>query len=315
MELFTLGEGRYSERDIKEAARAFTGWGVDMEDNAAFKFRSGQHDAGSKTVLGRSGDFDGDAVLDILLEQPAAAEFIIKKLWQEFVSPDLDTPANRNEITRIANAFRASRYDIKTALRGIFTSARFYAPEHRAALVKSPVDLVAGTVRQFGITYADPLPFAMIAAGLGQNLFAPPNVRGWPGGEAWINSTTLLARKQFVERMFRVDEMRDVLNDRAGGVPQQPMMAAAQDTAMRRQEFGQVKSAGRMGQEGRERLLRAAASIQFDSGKFLAQFAGQPDAAIKRAVLSAEPANPLGADLTSHALLKALLLDPVYQLK
>ena len=321
MELFTLGEGHYSERDIKEAARAFTGWGVDMEDNAAFKFRPGQHDAETKTVLGRSGNFDGDAVLDILLAQPAAAEFVIKKMWQEFVSPDVAAAANKAEITRIANAFRASRYDIKTALRSILTSPRFYAPEHRAALVKSPVELVAGTVRQFGISYADPLPFAMIAAGLGQNLFAPPNVRGWPGGEAWINSTTLLARKQFVERMFRVDEMRDVLNDRAGGMPQQPMMAAApmmtsdQEPSMRRQDFGQVKNAGRMGQEGRERFARAAASIQFDSGKFLAQFAGQPYAAIKRAVLPAEPATPLGAELTPHALLKALLLDPVYQLK
>ena len=84
---------------------------------------------------------------------------------------------------------------------------------------------------------------------------------------------------------------------------------------MRRQDFGQVKNAGRMGQEGRERFTRAAASIQFDSGKFLAQFAGQPYAAIKRAVLPAEPATPLGAELTPHALLKALLLDPVYQLK
>ena len=145
----------------------------------------------------------------------------------------------------------------------------------------------------------------------GQNLFAPPNVRGWPGGDAWINSTTLLARKQFIERMFRVDEMREL----AGAVPQQPMMAPAQDPAMRRQEFGQVKNAGRMGQEGRERLMRAAASIQFDSGKFLAQFAGQSHGAIKRAVLPAEPANALGAELGTHALLKALLLDPVYQLK
>ena len=332
MELFTLGEGHYSERDVREAARAFTGWGVDMEDNAAFRFRPIQHDAGSKTVFGRSGHFDGDAILDILLEQPTAAEFIVKKMWQEFVSPDLDTPANRNEITRIANAFRASRYDIKTALRGILTSPRFHAPEHRAALVKSPVDLVAGTVRQFGIRYADALPFAMIAAGLGQNLFAPPNVRGWPGGEAWINSTTLLARKHFVERMFRVDEMRHGLNHGAGGMPPDaPGMSAP--VATRPQEFGQIRNAGRMGQEGRERFLRAAASIQFDSGKYLEQFAGQPYGAIQRAVLAGEPANPLAAYLTApqlpqlpqspqlpllpqlSQLLRALLLDPVYQLK
>ena len=307
MELFTLGEGNYTESDIKEAARAYTGWSLDMDDNASFKFRPMLHDDGVKTVLGRSGNFDGDAVLEILLAQPAAAEFVVKKLWREFVSADVDLPANRAEIRRIAGDFRVNRYDIKTALRGILTSPRFYAPENRATLVKSPVELVAGTVRQLGITYTDPLPFAMVAAGLGQNLFAPPNVRGWPGGEAWINSTTLLARKQFVERMFRVDEMRDL----AGGVPPEPMRPAA----MKAQEFGKVQQAARMGDEGRERFMKAAASIQFDSGAYLAQFSGQSYGAIKRAVLPGEPANPLAPDLNQQQLLKALLLDPMYQLK
>ena len=317
MELFTLGEGHYTEGDIKEVARAFTGWSVDRDDNAAFVMRRMQHDDGVKTVFGRSGDFDGDAVLDILLVQPAAAEFIVQKMWREFVSPDVNAPAARSEIARIASAFRASRYDIQTALRGIFTSPRFYAPENRAVLVKSPVELVAGTVRQFSIRYTDPLPFAMVAAGLGQNLFAPPNVRGWPGGEAWINSTTLLARKQFVERMFRVDDMREL----AGGMPPvpamtpAPTMASAPVAAMRRAEFGPVANAGRLGQEGRERFLRAAGSIQFDSSAFLAHFAGQPYGAIRRAVLPAEPATPPGAELSAQAVLKALMLDPVYQLK
>lgn len=317
MELFTLGEGHYTESDIKEAARAFTGWSVDRDDNAAFVLRRMQHDDGVKTVFDRSGNFDGDAVLDILLAQPAAAEFIVKKMWREFVSPDIDAPVNQREIARIANAFRASRYDIRTALRGIFTSPRFYAPENRAALVKSPVELVAGTVRQFGIRYTDPLPFAMIAAGLGQNLFAPPNVRGWPGGEAWINSTTLLARKQFVERMFRVDEMREL----AGGVPSAlvmtpaPVMTSTPEAVMRRAELGPVANVGRIGQEGRERFQRAAAGIEFDSGAFLAQFAGQPYGVIRRAVLPAEPATPPGAELSAQAMLKALMLDPVYQLK
>ena len=201
------------------------------------------------------------------------------------------------------------------------TSPRFYALDNRATLVKSPAERIAGTVRQFGVRYADPLPFAMVAAGLGQNLFAPPNVRGWPGGEAWINSTTLLARKQFVERMFRVDDMREL----AGGVPPlpaitpgmmpAPAMVSAPEATMRRAEFGPVANAGRMGQDGRERFLRAAASIQFDSGAFLAQFAGQPYGAIRRAVLPAEPATPPGAELSAQAVLKAWMLDPVYQLK
>jgi hypothetical protein len=204
-------------------------------------------------------------------------------------------------------------------LAGIFTSPRFYAPENRANLVKSPVELVAGTVRQLGIRYSDPIPFVFVTAGLGQNLMAPPNVRGWPGGETWINSTTLLARKQFVERMFRVDEMREM----AGGLPSMPAMAPAMNPAnneggmdnMRRNDFGQVKGGARIGQEGRERFVRAAASIQFDSQKYLNQFAGAPYGAIKQAILPGEPANPLGSDMTQQQLLKALLLDPMYQLK
>jgi uncharacterized protein (DUF1800 family) len=314
MELFTLGEGHYTEQDIKEAARAYTGWSLEPE-TGEFKWRPNIHDEGVKTVLGKSGNFDGDAVLDILLAQPAAAEFIVKKLWMEFVSTDTALPANQAEIKRIAAQFRNSRYEIKAALAGIFTSPRFYAPENNANLVKSPVELVAGTVRQLGIRYSDPIPFVFVTAGLGQNLMAPPNVRGWPGGETWINSTTLLARKQFVERMFRVDEMREM----AGGLPSMPAMNPANNEGgmdnMRRNDFGQVKGGARIGQEGRERFVRAAASIQFDSQKYLSQFAGAPYGAIKHAILPGEPANPLGADMTQQQLLKSLLLDPMYQLK
>ena len=123
MELFTLGEGNYTEQDIKEAARAFTGWSLDR-DTGQFVFRRFIHDDGSKTVLGRSGNLDGDQVLDILLAQPQTAEFITRKLWREFVSPDPDEA----EVKRIARRFRDSRYDIKVALYALLTSDAFYAP-------------------------------------------------------------------------------------------------------------------------------------------------------------------------------------------
>ena len=178
MELFTLGEGNYTEGDIKEAARAFTGWSVEP-DSGEFLFRRLQHDDAVKTVLGRSGNFDGDAVLDILLAQAQTAEFIVRKLWREFVSP---TPEPQ-EVTRIAREFRDSRYEIRAALRSLLTSDAFYAPRNRGVLVKSPVDLVVGTLRQFRFTTGEPTPFVFTAAQLGQNLFAPPNVKGWPGGE------------------------------------------------------------------------------------------------------------------------------------
>ena len=313
MELFTLGEGNYAERDIKEAARAYTGWSIDLE-TGEFMWRPFAHDDGAKTLLGRTGNFDGDAVLDILLAQPASAEFIVRKLWREFVSIAATTAGDDAEIRRIAAQFRGARFDIKVALRGIFNSPRFHAPEQRAGLIKSPVDLVVGTVRQLGIGYTDPLPFVFVATGLGQNLFAPPNVRGWPGGEAWINSSTLLGRKQFVERLFRVDEMPDM----AGAIPADaagPMAMQTSTGPLRNGDFGQVKGAGRLGPDGRAQFRQAAASIQFDSERYLAQFAGRPHATIKQAMLPAEPANPLAAGLSERQLLRALLLDPVYQLK
>ncbi|MFM9970285.1 MAG: DUF1800 family protein, partial [Burkholderiales bacterium] len=197
MELFTLGEGHYREADIREAARAFTGWSIDP-DSGDYLWRAPAHDSGEKTVLGKTGNFDGDAVLDILLSQPRTAEHIVEKLWREFISQKPDN----TEVRRIAAAFRAARYDIKVALRELLGSRAFWAIDNRATLFKSPADLVVGTFRQFEIPVADATPLALLMAGLGQNLFSPPNVKGWPGGTRWINSSTLLARKQFIERVF-----------------------------------------------------------------------------------------------------------------
>ena len=200
MELFTLGQGHYGEQDVKEAARAFTGWSLDR-DTGTFLFRPRLHDDGDKTVLGRTGRFDGDAVLDVLLARPETAELVVGKLWQELVSPVPDA----REVARIARAFRAANYEIIVPVRELLRSAAFWAPAQRGALVKSPVDLVVGALRQLDQSPADTRPYALAVAGMGQNLFAPPNVRGWPGGDAWINSNTLLARKQFVDRLARSD--------------------------------------------------------------------------------------------------------------
>ena len=198
MELFTLGEGHYSEQDIKEAARAFTGWSIEPA-TGEFRWRTFAHDGGSKTVLGVSGNLDGDAVLNILRAQPQTAEFVVRKLWREFVSLTPDEV----EVRRIARRFRDSGYDTRVALREILGSRAFWAPESRLALVKSPVDWVLGTLNSLQIEAPEPLLLGFALRQLGQDLFAPPNVRGWPGGEAWINSSTLLARKQYAERLLR----------------------------------------------------------------------------------------------------------------
>ena len=296
MELFTLGEGHYGEGDIKAAARAFTGWSIDGE-SGEFLFRPFAHDDGVKTVLGHSGNLDGDAVLDILLAQPQTAEFIVRKLWREFVAPQIVTEADAAEVRRIADVFRVSHYDIRAALRALLTSDAFYAPRARATLVKSPVDLVVGTLRQFQFTTVDAAPFALVAAQLGQNLFAPPNVKGWPGGEAWINSTTLLARKQFLDRLFRVEELRPA------------MMMAANNTP----PPGKATPGGPVN-EMRQRLQRAMADIQFDSQRWLRQAGNEPER-VQRLVLAMAPQHPLPLDVTGIDVIRRLTQDPVYQLK
>ncbi len=202
MELFTLGVGHYTEQDIKEAARAFTGWSLDR-GSYEFRFYPFLHDGGVKTVLGRSGNLDGDEVLDVLLAQPATAEFVVTKLWREFVSQQ-PVPA---EVKKLAGVFRTAHYEIKPVLRSLFLSDAFYAKENRASLIKSPVELLVGTVRQFHIEGLDPRLFALAGRQLGQDILAPPNVKGWPGGDDWINSTTLLGRKQIMARLFRAEEM------------------------------------------------------------------------------------------------------------
>jgi len=200
MELFTLGEatqgGGYTEQDIREAARAFTGWSLERDD-FSFRFRPALHDFGPKTVLGKSGDLDGDQVLDILLDQPQAARFIVEKLWVEFVSP---TPDPR-EVESIAQRFRASNYDIAVAMRELLLSRDFWDVANRNSLVKSPVELVVGAVRELGVRNLDLKPLVQKSAQLGQNLLAPPNVKGWPGYTEWINATTLLERRRFADQL------------------------------------------------------------------------------------------------------------------
>ena len=205
MELFTLGEGNYGEQDIKEAARAFTGWSIDPA-SGEFRWRPFAHDNGIKTVLGVSGNLDGDAVLDILLARPQTSELLTRKLWREFVSP---TPDER-EVKRIVARLRSSGYELRVALRELLLGSAFWAEANRQSLVKSPVDFVVGSFNTLGMEPPDTAALAGLLRQLGQDLFAPPNVRGWPGGEAWINSSTLLARKQMAERLLRREGREDL---------------------------------------------------------------------------------------------------------
>jgi uncharacterized protein (DUF1800 family) len=308
MELFTLGEGHYTEQDIKEAARAFTGWSIDRT-SGQFMFRRFVHDDGDKTVLGRSGNLDGDQVLDILLEQPQTSEFVVRKLWREFVSPDPDDA----EVKRIARRFRDSGYDIKVAMQALLTCDAFYAPANRGTLVKSPVELVVGTLRQFDLHPADPLPFAVAAAGMGQNLFSPPNVKGWPGQDAWINSSTLLARKRFLDRVFRADT-----------APGPGMLAVAEIAPMApmpRQAIAPagVQDADKARQAAFRRAMdRALDSVQFDSSAWFASLGVSQErrtTAAERFLLPIPPQVAPDPSADPLNVVRALVLDVTYQLK
>jgi len=288
MELFTLGEGHYTEQDVKEVARAFTGWSLDPE-TGAFLFRPAQHDDGPKTVFGREGNFGGDEVLDLLLERPETAVLIARKLWREFVSPQ-PAPA---EVARIAGALRGSGYDIRAALRVLFNSDAFYAPANRGVLVKSPVDLVAGTLRQFEFKVPDVLPFVFAMGQFGQVLFEPPNVKGWPGGELWINATTLLRRKQFLDTLFQ-DRLA------VGPARTDGMMTAA------------ATPAATPAAERQARARTAMSQVRFDGDAWLSRLDNVPPG---RAVLAIAPVHAAGGSGSATDDLRALVLDPAYQLK
>lgn len=191
LELFTLGPGNYTETDIREAARAFTGW---THEGTAFVIDGEQHDAGPKTLLGETGNFDGYGAIDVILGHPAAARFVAGRLYRYFVREDGD-PAT---LEALADAYRAGGYDTAALLRAIFLSRDFYAPGAVASQIKSPVQLVVGTYRRLGLDRLPGVPdFHATTEGLGQRLFEPPNVAGWAGGRAWITSATLLDRGNF----------------------------------------------------------------------------------------------------------------------
>ena len=188
LELFTMGVGNYTEQDIREAARAFTGWTNDVLE---FRFDPATHDDGEKTFLGRTGAFNGDDIIDIILDTPVTADYISAKLYRFFVREELD------ENTRVAlgATFRDAGYELKPLLRRVFLSRDFYSPAADATQLKSPVHLVVSTYRKLGLTALPTIPdFGRLTARLGQTLFNPPNVAGWAGGRTWITPASLLER-------------------------------------------------------------------------------------------------------------------------
>ena len=192
MELFTMGVGNYSEQDIREAARAFTGWNY---RGVQFVINPEQHDNDYKTILGKRANFDGVQAIDLLLAQPVTAEFVAGKLYRYFVREDLSPQLQ----VKLGKLLRDSRYEIAPFLETVFRSRDFYSDASVATRIKPPVELVISTYRKMGLKQVPGIPdFNDQTEALGQKLFYPPNVAGWSNGKSWITPGLLLARGNFV---------------------------------------------------------------------------------------------------------------------
>jgi uncharacterized protein (DUF1800 family) len=196
MELFTLGRGNYTESDIKNAARAFTGWAFNPL-TGEYLFRSRQHDFSTKTFRGKTGNFSGEDIIQMILEDKQTAFFITNKICAYFAGEEvaMDT------VTVLAEEFYKSDYDISQLLIRIYTSDWFYKVAGNR--IKSPVELIACIQVQTGGTFNNPLNAIFLQKALGQVLFQPPNVGGWPTGKEWIDSSSLTFRMSLPTLLFR----------------------------------------------------------------------------------------------------------------
>lgn len=204
MELFTLGRGNYTENDVKEAARAFTGWSFNVKGE--FLVRKNQHDSGSKTFLSKTGNFDGDDILNILVENKQTANYISKKLYRYFVNENVNETNQR----WLSNRFYNNNYDISKLLEDMFTSDWFYDEKNIGTKIKSPVELLAGIRRLLPMQLENDQSQLLFQRALGQILFIPPNVAGWPGGKNWIDSSSLMLRLR-IPQIFSANDALDIM--------------------------------------------------------------------------------------------------------
>lgn len=211
LELFTLGVGGgYTESDVKECARAFTGWQFDR-DAGMFHFNPDQHDDGVKTFLGQTGAFNGDDILDIAVRHPSTARFLCTKLWKFYVH---ETPSPA-DIKPLTTAYFASGYEIKAVMTALFASPAFYSDAAFHSKIKSPTEYIVTALR----TLDAPFSAAnnnLLGAGrtMGQELFNPPNVKGWNGGKTWMNTMTLITRANFANGLTGTLSQRGTLSPR-----------------------------------------------------------------------------------------------------
>ncbi|MBS0657288.1 MAG: DUF1800 domain-containing protein [Verrucomicrobia bacterium] len=301
MELFTLGEGHYTEKDVTEAARAFTGYRIQPETQG-FRFARFEHDAGEKEIFGRRGRHDGDAVIDLILAQPACARFLAGKLWTFFTG---ETPAPAL-LEQLATTWRNTGGETAAFLRQVFRSEEFYAARIVGAQIKSPIHWLVSNARLFESDYPSPLVALFAMRQLGQILFLPPSVKGWDGERAWISTSTLLARYNLAALFVE---------------PPPPGAQAAMQQAVRDlgyemdDDLAQTKAAGPV-----DLTRLVSADVRRDPAALVDQlaarlFAGPLPAREREAFLAflrQKPAPP--DDATLRSLLHLMLSTPHFQL-
>lgn len=252
MELFTLGRGNYTEHDIKEAARAFTGWSFNLKGE--FIYRRFQHDNGKKTILGKTGNFDGDDVLNILLEQKQTAKYITKKICKFFVN---ENSIDESKVNWLADRFYQTNYDISSLMQDIFTSDWFYDEKNMGSNIKSPVELLVGIRRLLPMEIEAEQLQLLFQRALGQVLFYPPNVAGWAGGKNWIDSSSLMLRLR-IPQLIKDDDTFEI------------NVKADDDQQMGMKENYKKKTQAAMGKTG----FQVRANVDWE--KYAQQFDGVP---------------------------------------
>ena len=288
MELFTLGRGNYTEKDVKESARAFTGWQF-YPPTGEFRFNKSQHDYGVKEFFGKRGNFTGEDIIDMILAKKQTAYFISEKFYKFFVN-DIPDPEN---VKKLADVFYDAGYEIKPAIEYLFTADWFYNRENVGNKIKSPVEFLVGVGRQFHVNFKNPEVLFPIQRSLGQTLFFPPNVAGWTGGRSWIDSSTLLTRMKLPSVLLNSGN----IDLGAGYDPEDEALVAAQ------------------------RRNRNAFPVRIQSNPDWARFLNEiPDNISKEELaylLLAPPANPRVAELQFKSIKDAaiqLISTPEYQL-
>lgn len=309
LELFTLGIGNYTEEDIRAAARAFTGWTV---RDGAFHFNERQHDPGTKTFLGRTGPLGGDDVMDRILEQPACARHLCGRLWRFFAHDEPEPEI----VEGLAATLREGGHQMKPVLRRLFSSRAFFSDRVMFSQIKSPAQLTVNLHVLLDVPLPEQPPVAQLAMrAMGQDLLYPPNVKGWDGGRAWINTDTLLVRANYAGHL--VSGTAPSLGGRGAGRPAAAMTmrpdedppamrdAPAGQDAMASDIPGRTLAAALRQRREEARADRAMRRAPFDARAFFARCEGMTPAEVADYVTAyfiGRPLEPAARDSIAAAL-------------